>query len=221
MPVDTFLPPDDMKHIHMVSTKDHNGLNAGILIFRVHLWTVNFLVETLGYPLFLPNENLGAGLEQEAMARVLQKKQYREGNIYIPRKWINTYEFHHAYEGKEGDMLVHFPGLGDAKTPHMTEWLKRIESSPNPWEVPLDKTDYPGRVEAFWKLYRSGWDIVKKTEEEVKKAGEKATTSARSAAAAELRTALEEHSEDVELVKKRIEEIKAAIKKEAAPSPSP
>src|SRR5258708_5030340 len=174
MPVDTFLPPADMQHLHMVSTRDHNGLNAGILLFRVHLWTVNFLTETLGYPLFLPDDDLGPGLEQEAMVRVLNKsstvpqgRRYREGNVYIPRTWINTYEFHHAYEGKKGDMLVHFPGLEDAKSPHMADWLKIIESTPNEWEVPLNQTDYPAKVYAFWNQFRAARDAANSVEEDI------------------------------------------------------
>ena len=208
-----------MQHIHMVSTKDHNGLNAGILLFRVHLWTVNFLIETLGYPLFLPDHNLGPGQEQEAMVRVLNKsaptgRSYREGNVYIPRTWINTYEFHHAYEGKKGDMLVHFPGLGDAKSPHMADWLKKIETMPNEWEVPLEQTDYPRKVAAFWKQYRAAWDAAKDNEEEIKKAPEGASTSARSAAIKQLKLALGEHSDNAEVLKQRLDDLQAAVKKE-------
>lgn len=204
----------------MISSKDHNGLNAGILLFRVDLWTVNFLVETLGYPLFLPEDDLGPGLEQEAMARILNKpagrnkQPYREGNVFIPRTWINTYEFHHAYEGKKGDMLVHFPGLGEAKSPHMADWLTKVESTPNEWEVPLDKTEYPKKVAAFWKQYRAAWEAAEAAEEEIKKAPASTSTSAKVAAVKELKVVLGESPGDSEILKQRLDDLHAAVKKE-------
>jgi hypothetical protein len=221
MPVDAFLPPADMKHVHMISSRDQNGLNAGILLFRVDLWTVNFLTETLGYPLFQPDKELGPGQEQEAMNRILkrpaaseQKRPYNEGNVFMPRKWINTYEFHFAYEGKQGDMLVHFPGLEDDKSPHMADWLKRLETTPNEWEVPLEKTEYPKMVAAFWKQYRAAYDAAKAAEEEIKKAPEGTPTAARVAALELLKTALTEFADDSDTLKQRLDNLHDAIKKD-------
>jgi hypothetical protein len=222
IPAETFLPPADMPEIHMISSKDHNGLNTGILFFHVHLWTVDFLIETLGYPLYLPDVDLGVLVEQEAMGRVLSKSStgpegrgYREGNVYLPRPWINAYEWHHDYEGKKGDILVHFPGLEDAKWPHMAKWLNIIESTPHEWEVPLNQTDYPAKLDAFWNKFRAARDAANSVEEDIMIAPEGTSTSARSAAIAQLRVALQEHADEPDLLQQRLDDLRAAVKREA------
>jgi hypothetical protein len=202
----------------MVSTKDQNGLNTGIVFFHVHPWTVNFLVETLGYPLYLPESDLGFSADQEAMARILNKSSagpegrgYREGNVYLPRSWINTYEWHHAYEGKKGDMLVHFPGLEDARWPHMANWLNITESTPHEWEVPLEHTDYPTKIVEFWNRFRTAKDAANSAWEDIMLSPEGTLTSARSTAIAQLRIALQEHADEPELLQQRLDELRAAV----------
>jgi hypothetical protein len=44
---DMFLPPADMPEIHSVSVKNLDGLNRGILFFRVSIEAVDFLFENL------------------------------------------------------------------------------------------------------------------------------------------------------------------------------
>jgi hypothetical protein len=36
-----------------------------------------------------------------------------------------------AYEGKRGDLLVHFPGLEERRWPHMAKWLNIVETTPS------------------------------------------------------------------------------------------
>jgi hypothetical protein len=204
----------------MVSSRDHNGLNTGIVFFHVHPWTVDFLVEVLGHRLYLPEIDLGVSADQEAMARVLKKssdglgQSYRDGNVYLPRPWINTYQFHHGYEGKRGDMLVHFPGLDDDRWPHMSKWLTIVENTPHEWEIPLEKTDYPEKMATFWKQYRAATNIIKATEQEIKQAPSGVSTSARSTAIMQLKLALQEHADEQEVLKQRLDDLYAAVKKE-------
>lgn len=159
--MEIFLPPADMGDIHLLATKDQNGLNTGIIYLHVHAWTVSMLVDTLAYPMQWPELDLGRNADQEAMARLFEKdtggpegKGYKENIIYLPRPWINTYQFENSYEGSRGDLLVHFPGLGDLRWELMAQWLNRIESTPEDWQVPLRETDYLNKTEAFWANVR-------------------------------------------------------------------
>jgi len=109
--------------------------------------------------------DLGRSADQEAMARVLRKEHggpkgqgYRDGVAFVPRKWINTYEWIHAFEGSRGDMLVHFPGLEEARWEHMSKWLETVETAPEEWERPLKETIYQNITGQFWQDYNSALD---------------------------------------------------------------
>lgn len=91
----------------------------------------------------------------EAEKRRRKQLQFTVGGsegevLYQPRVWYNTYEWHHAYEGKQGNLLVHFPGLEDDRWRHMSDWLDVVENTPEKWDVPLEKTTYPAEVKAFY-----------------------------------------------------------------------
>lgn len=223
IPADIFLPPPDLSEIHFIASKDQNGLNTGIVFFHVHEWTINMLVETLAHPLYLPEIDLGRSADQEAMARVMKKmsggpqgRGYAEGMAYLPRPWINTYEWHHAYEGKKGDMLVHFPGLEDDRWPHMANWLDIVEKTPLEWEVPLKDTGYVELTRDFWSKFRTARDIANSVQEDIWLAPAGSSTSMRQDAVGNLRLALQEHADEPEYLQQRVDELKAAVKAEVS-----
>lgn len=155
--VENFLPPNDVGEYHVLATKDHNGLNTGIFFLRVHQWSVNMLLQAIAMPIFRPDIDLGYSVDQTAMAKLFDEPDNKDYILYQPRTWYNTYEFHHAYEGKEGDMLVHFPGLFEDRAQHMRDWLEVVEGpGGDRWQMPLRKTEYPHRIEEFWELIREG-----------------------------------------------------------------
>lgn len=163
LPASIFLPPSDIKDVFALVTADHNGLNAGIFFLRVHPSSVDFLTQVLAYPLYNPNEDLGWFGEQAAMANVIKKIEAEKkaegrasGIAFVPREWFNTYQFEHGFEGKRGDFLVHFAGLGETRLMHMSNWLQTLESSPSEWDVPLDETDYENRTVSFWRQFADG-----------------------------------------------------------------
>jgi hypothetical protein len=204
-----FLPPSDLSHIHFIGTRDQNGLNTGIFYLRVSSWSVSFLVDTMA--LCHTEIDLGRSADQEAMTRVLRRTQggpqgqgYRHGMIFIPRTWINAYEWHHAYEGSNGDMLVHFPGLEEARWKHMADWLDVIEAEPEKWERPLEDTIYWNVTREFWQEYSSALRLVKDTErqhdtDELECNAKQAVRS--------LRTSLELEADDLEKVREARREL--------------
>ncbi|KAK3187349.1 hypothetical protein K4F52_003981 [Lecanicillium sp. MT-2017a] len=114
IPPDIFLPPPDIDDIHFIASKDHNGLNTGIIFLRIHRWTANMLIETLGNPLFHPEIDLGWSADQTSMAHVLAKEDggpdgtgYKRHAIYLPRAWFNAYQHSDGFDGSKGDLLVH------------------------------------------------------------------------------------------------------------------
>lgn len=170
IPPDLFLPPASLSHINFVVTRDQNGLNTGVFYLRVCSWSISFLVDTLATR--YTGIYLGTSVDQEAMKHVLKRTSgglkwqgYRDGVVYIPRIWINTYESDHGYEDLRGDMLVHFPGLGETRWTHMADWLDIIERTSDRREYPLEETAYMKATCHFWQEYSSTYDFMKETEQ--------------------------------------------------------
>jgi hypothetical protein len=212
-----------LSEIHFVSSKDQNGLNTGIVFFHVHSWTISMLVEALAFPLYFPDWDLGFSADQQAMAAIMTKTTvgpeghgYADGMVYLPRPWINTYEWHHAYEGKKGDMLVHFPGLQEDRWPHMQKWIEIVETTPLEWEVPLHETVYPDLTREFWDKFRAARDLARKVENELSAAKPGTRVAAREDAVKALRDALRQHADEPEILQERVDGLQAAIRIDAS-----
>lgn len=216
IPVEIFLPPSDLKDVHLVAAQDQNGLNTGIMFLHVHPWTISFLTETMGYPLYLPEVDLGRSADQEGMRRVLNKttggpngQGYADGVFYLPRPWINTYEWDWAYEGKRGDLLVHFPGLEERRWPHMAKWLNIVETTPQDWNLPLGETGYLNKTVMYWSQIRSAKDSIKVAEKRLQP-GDSASEIIREAIDA-FKKVMREESDNVELIQQRLRDFDVLI----------
>lgn len=148
-----FLPPHDdhelhPENIHLLVTKDRNGLNTGIFFIRVHEWSVRFLSKTLAVPLFRPDVDLGASADQQAMAYLINETDFRANTTFIPKQWVNAY----VDDFERGDMILHFPGLMERDW-HMKHWLNQIERSNGraEWRMPQDRMPQARQVKDFWK----------------------------------------------------------------------
>lgn len=201
----------------MVSSRDLVGLNAGVLFFHVHKWTVDFLTEALAYSYHLPEEDarFANWPEQEAMTRLLQRKAesksegpiYRQGHVYMPREWINSYYNYDMERRKKGDMLVHFPGMKETRWPAMAELLNITKDSPNEWEVPCNQTDYLVKTTQFWDSFRKARDSIKSAEEVIKHITPGTLDSACTTAVSQLKIALEENMDMPDILQQRMEEL--------------
>ncbi|KAL4931663.1 cytochrome P450 [Aspergillus undulatus] len=211
IPLEIFLPPSNVENVHLVATKDHKGLNTGIFFLRVHQWTVNMLVEALAYPVYKPDIDLGMQVDQTAMERILNQTTYKANVTCLPRTWINTYEWTHAYEGTKGNLLVHFPGLGEQRWEHMEKWLDTVERTPEEWEVRVSETWYLQQTEEFWDRIHKANKII--SSHEKRQVGEKGPSPIPSSsdrdldrAVNELKKVLYEEPYEGELLDQRIKD---------------
>nr|KAK5432361.1 hypothetical protein LTR18_011118 [Exophiala xenobiotica] len=148
--VQVFLPPEDLSGVHFLVTKDDNGLNSGVFFVRVHEQSIRILTKSINYPEFKPDTNLGYSVDQMAMQLTFNESQFHQNIAYLPRPWFNA----NVNEPKEGDLLVHFPGLVDRDT-HLKWWLEQVEGQEAvKWNVSLHQTDYDQRMGDFWKQFR-------------------------------------------------------------------
>lgn len=91
---------------------------------------------------------------QRAFSSVLRSDLFRDNVLYQPRNWYNTYPDYTSNMGKEGYLLTNFKVLGGEKWNGMAETLASLASSEKEYSVPLDRTPYEARIQAFWERIR-------------------------------------------------------------------
>lgn len=162
IPLEIFLPPDDFPDMHLLATKDQNGFNAGMFFIRAHKWSVNLLASAMTLEGVHPDVIAGFA-EQTALYVKFNESANGYHVLYQPRLWFNTYEWSFAYEGKTGDLFVHFVGLQEDRWARMARWLDILEGpEQEQWEVPLNETRYAHEIDEYWSLLRDGKEAVEK-----------------------------------------------------------
>ena len=117
------MPPDDFEHTNFVGTHDDDGLNSGAFFLRVDGWSVQMLIEVLAPPRD-PGFDIAAWKDDKALENVLTSEPFREAVVYQPRTWFNAYQLSSdRFEGKRGDLLVHFHDLEGDKWSAMQQTL--------------------------------------------------------------------------------------------------
>lgn len=163
IPLEIFLPPPPLKDVHLLLTKDWNGLNNGVFLIRVHPWSVHFLSAGISYPVLHPNVEL-YWPDQSAMDNLIRENEYFSHSIvYCPLRWFNAYmgspdgkglnpDSPPQYQVHPGDLLVHFPGTpADHLEQTLGPYLEIAEAHTAEWERPLENTVYMRETEEFWK----------------------------------------------------------------------
>ena len=149
IPLETFLPPPDMRGVHAIFARDWNGLNAGAFILRVSTWSIEIMSAVLAYRVFNPDTDLPWG-EQTAMKNLLGEADFVKGAVYVPARWFNSYPTGDPpYKAQPGDMGLHFAGVTNKGTV-MEEWLYKLEKDRAEWEVPLERGNLTNQIKWFW-----------------------------------------------------------------------
>jgi hypothetical protein len=135
----------------------------------VHQRSISMLVRVLGFPVFKPEVDLGLNADQTAMGLVFNESEFARHVMYQPGAWFNTYHNREGWEGEAGDILVHFPGLDEMRSPKMQSWWATINDPvlSKQYIVPLAKTTYRARIARFWETMREGRAMIRMVEDYV------------------------------------------------------
>lgn len=172
------MPPEDFKHRNFIGTHDPEGLNGGAFFLRVDDWSVQMLVEVMAPPREA-GFNIAEWKDAKALENVLASEQYREAVVYQPRMWFNAYQLDaERFEGKRGDLLVHFHDLEGDKWSAMQQTLAKLSDRKinSTWSVPLRETTYEREVLEYWDRLRKSKKLLELAE---KKLGEEQVQKAR------------------------------------------
>lgn len=165
MRLETFLPPPHLANVHILLSRDWNGMNAGVFPIRVHPWSIELLSAAIGYPYTNPEKTL-AWAEQTAMVKLLAEHEYfAQSAVYVPLRWFNAYmrspdgeslntDSDEYLQVHPGDLLVHFPGTpAENFNNTLSPYLAIAEQHRSEWERPLEKTGYAKETARFWRKY--------------------------------------------------------------------
>ncbi|ORX42330.1 hypothetical protein BCR36DRAFT_463805 [Piromyces finnis] len=108
--IETFLPDKKMSKIHLIAAYDYLGrkdyccgLNAGVLFFRVHEWSLSLLMRAISYPYFHKKELIQFD-DQTSLNNVLIETNEEEHYIITPPEWFNS------QQAIKGNFLNHIMG---------------------------------------------------------------------------------------------------------------
>lgn len=162
MPLEVFLPPSHHSNIHLLLSKDWNGMNNGVFFIRVHRWSVALLSAAMSYPMVHPDVPL-FWPDQSALSNLLDDHSYfKESTVYCPLRWFNAYmrspdglkpnkDSPAHLQVHPGDLLVHFPGTQKGNlNKTLTPYLEIAESHQPEWEPILEETSYIQQTTEFW-----------------------------------------------------------------------
>lgn len=167
LPLETFIPPSSLSNVHILLSKDMNGLNNGNFFIRVHPWSVELLNTVIAYPFLNPGVEILES-DQTALWNVLDKNAYfARSTVYCPLRWFNPYR--RSENGElptteplpdnmlvhPGDLLVHFPGTGERLGAHMYPYIAISRDERSDWSMPLKETGYIEETALFWDKFSS------------------------------------------------------------------
>ena len=220
IPWEVFLPPrdnDSFTDIKILATKDISGFNAGLFFCRVDEWVVDALTDAYALPRLHPEVDILGNIEQNAMKWIFSKDENRKHVVYQPSLWYNWFSTVERPDGDvKGDMVIHFSGInhdneGQLKKTIMETWFRKMQSDPDAWCVPLEKTKYPKEVPTFWLLLRVAREILSL----VKDRGDTSTIDTEhtiQVARNELKWAVEEEAYDFGKMNKTIVDMLEALR---------
>lgn len=177
IPLEIFLPPSRLANVHLLLSKDWNGINNGVFFIRVNAWSVALLSAALSYPQMNPNIPL-YWPDQSALSNILDEHESFSDSIVIcPLRWFNAYM--RSDDGLKqnpdspvylqvhpGDLLVHFPGTPrEHLNQTLSPYLEIAESHQPEWEPAVEDTDQVDRIQRFWQLYEPE-DVSGETQED-------------------------------------------------------
>ncbi|CBX95818.1 hypothetical protein IAQ61_004653 [Plenodomus lingam] len=170
-PLSSFLPPQDpaFDKIELIVNEDNYGLNAGVFLFKVSTWMVDYLSDVLAIRHYRNPDTLPFA-EQSGMAALMQEENAKGRFAKVPWYWFNAYPDEEAsvekyrqnlepedlefFRARKGDFIAHFAGDVD-RVVRMGQWEDMVEEEGNVWAGET-KRDITSAVEQYWQAWRSG-----------------------------------------------------------------
>jgi hypothetical protein len=178
--LETFLPPDDLilNNIHLLLTKNWDGINNGVFPIRVHHWSVSLFSAYVAYPTLYPEENL-AFRDQTALWNLLERvPAFKNNYSIVPQRWFNSFPFNNAFDKQgtwiyatpmtperfdsgdivddlqpwkvlKGDMVVHFAGAKHRMS-WMQPWIERTEMYLPEWSNSTYQQKREEEAKVYW-----------------------------------------------------------------------
>ncbi|CAC9895698.1 unnamed protein product [Aureobasidium pullulans] len=178
-----FGEPNYLYEAAIATHERHNALHGHqmqILRQRIHAsflakpaYLMSVLVEELNKPWeermqWLAKHHVSLNKDHAALEQIMESQRFRNRVTYQPRVWYNAFDANKTYEGETGDLMVHLLDLGGDKWARMDKYLGNVTSKINPYEVPLDQTQYEKQVASFWKRMKDSRKILKDAKEKEK-----------------------------------------------------
>ena len=125
------------------------------------------LTDASALPRLLPHIQLGFR-EQDALKWVFELPENKKHRIYEPRHWFNVYDTYYEQMGEvvmNGSLVVHFPGMGNARPDGMGKWLDILDHTPEELQIPLENTSYPAEIESYWSRLKGAALVLQRSED--------------------------------------------------------
>ena len=139
--------------MHLLSTEDKNGLNAGVFFVRVSAASLALLDDILSYEHAFPPLHLA---EQAALCLLVDKYSMESTGqiVFYPQGWINSYASAAALTSANRAYILHWPSRHFKRT-EMLPWLRsvrdgtlRAENAQADWEA--GREILLSEIDEFW-----------------------------------------------------------------------
>jgi len=170
-PLSSFVPPNDpaFDKIQLIINQDAYMFNAGVFMFKVSQWMIDFLNTVLAIRYYEPDTQLPLG-EQSALDIIMKKDDRKDNFVRVPWYWFNAYpdetdsvtkykdglepEDLEWFRARKGDFAVHFAG-DNGRSGRMVEWEDMIKELGNVWDGKTQR-DVSTEIAEYWTSWKEG-----------------------------------------------------------------
>lgn len=168
-PLSSFLPPNDpaFDKIQLITNEDAYSFNAGIFMFKVGPWMIDFFNTVLAIRYYRPDTQLPTA-EQTALDIIMKEEERKDNFVRVPWYWFNAYPDEtdsvarykqgqepadlEWFRARKGDFAVHFAG-DSGRSVRMVEWEDMIKEMGNVWEGDTLR-DVSDEIAKYWDSWK-------------------------------------------------------------------
>jgi len=136
--LESFLPGEKMNTVHIITAFDslrfdgYDGINAGVLLIRVHEWSLNLFMRVMTYPYYNKEKPI-LYADQTSLNNILLEFDESDHYVIVPPEWFNNYYI------QKGNFLYHIMGgSGEFKNKLLNLFLKNTKDDEEWYEKTND-----------------------------------------------------------------------------------